>query len=76
VRKAPLVERQRAGAGRSEAEAGDEDVKVPNMVLAATLWYQWLAWALMIGAILTFVGLFVAYLIKVESPRYPKRQLR
>ncbi|HMK10260.1 MAG TPA: hypothetical protein VK461_01625 [Acidimicrobiales bacterium] len=46
------------------------------MVFAATLWYQWLAWALMIGVVLTLVALFVGYLVKVESPRYPKRQLR
>ena len=51
-------------------------VTMPDMILAATLWYQWLAWALMIGAVLTFIGLFVAYLIRVEAPRYPKRQLR
>jgi hypothetical protein len=51
-------------------------VTMPDMILAATLWYQWLAWALMIGAVLTFIGLFVAYLVRVEAPRYPKRQLR
>ena len=51
-------------------------VTMPGMILAATLWYQWLAWALMIGAVLTFIGLFVAYLVRVEAPRYPKRQLR
>jgi hypothetical protein len=49
---------------------------MPDMILAATLWYQWLAWALMIGAVLTLIALFVGYLIRVEAPRYPKRQLR
>jgi hypothetical protein len=51
-------------------------VTMPGMILAATLWYQWLAWALMIGAVLTLIALFVGYLIRVEAPRYPKRQLR
>lgn len=46
------------------------------MILAATLWYQWLAWALMIGTVLTAVMLLVGYLVKVEAPRYPKRTLR
>ncbi len=81
VREARIVERSEQEPPEhepdtDEAEAGDEDVTVPGMILAATLWYQWLAWALMIGAVLTFIGLFVAYLIRVEAPRYPKRQLR
>ena len=38
--------------------------------------YYWLAWALAIGVVLTLIGMLVGYLVKVESPRYPKRQLR
>jgi len=40
------------------------------------LWYYWLAWALAIGVVLTVVALVVGYIVKVEGPRYPKRQLR
>ncbi len=40
------------------------------------LWFYWLAWALAIGVVLTLIGLLVGYLVKVEAPRYPKRQLR
>ncbi len=50
---------------------------MPVMALAIEkLWYYWLAWALVIGTVLTLVGLVVGYIVKVESPRYPKRQLR
>ncbi len=47
------------------------------MILAIEkAWYYWLAWALAIGVVLTCVALLVGYLVKVEGPRFPKRQLR
>ena len=32
------------------------------------LWHYWIAWALVIGTVLTLVALVVGYLVKVESP--------
>jgi hypothetical protein len=43
------------------------------MVLAAEIWHYWIGVVLAAAAILTVVGLAVAYLVTVERPRYPKR---
>jgi hypothetical protein len=42
------------------------------MVLAAEIWHYWIGVVLAAAAILTAVGLVVAYVVKVERPRYPK----
>ena len=42
------------------------------MVLAAEIWHYWIGVVLALAAILTVVGLAVAYVVTVERPRYPK----
>ena len=67
--RSPACRAQRAGAG--ETGAGNITVTMPPMALAIEkLWYYWLAWALVIGTVLTLVALVVGYIVKVESPRF------
>ncbi len=42
-------------------------------MLLAWIWHYWLGVGLVIGTVLTLIGLAVSYLIKVELPRYPRR---
>lgn len=49
---------------------------MPVMLLAAEVWHYWLGWTIAIGAVLTLLGLIVAYLVKVQAPQYPKRGQR
>jgi hypothetical protein len=41
-------------------------------MFAAVVWHYWIGVALVFGALLTVAALFVNYLRKVESTRYPK----
>jgi len=43
------------------------------MVLAAEIWHYWIGVVLAAAAVLTVIGLAVAYVVTVERPRYPKR---
>ncbi len=66
-------------AAHCAGETGTGNITVTMLPMALAiekLWYYWLAWALVIGTVLTLVALVVGYIVKVESPRFPKRQLR
>jgi hypothetical protein len=43
------------------------------MVLGV-VWHYWIGVALFAGAVLTVLAVVVGYLVKVQSPQYPKRQ--
>ena len=42
-------------------------------VLAAKVWHYWLSIFLIIGTLLSLVGLGIGYLVKVVAPRYQRR---
>ncbi len=43
------------------------------MLHLAVVWHWWIGFFLAIGAVLAVLGVIVGYLMKVESPRYPKK---
>jgi hypothetical protein len=40
--------------------------------MLAVVWHYWLGVALVVGVVLTIIGVFAGYLRDVESTRYPK----
>jgi hypothetical protein len=43
------------------------------MLLAAKVWHYWIAFPLVALGVLTIVGLFIGYLVKVTAAKYPRR---
>jgi hypothetical protein len=76
--RAPATRCSRAEARTSEAGGAGRQGHgtMPGMVLAAEVWHYWLGWAIAIGAVLTTIALIIGYLVKVQSPQYPKRTQR
>ena len=42
-------------------------------LLAAKVWHYWIAVPLVAGAVLAIIATIVGYLVKVQSPKYPRR---
>jgi hypothetical protein len=42
--------------------------------MLAVLWTWWIGFFLSIGAFLTVVAVVAGYFMKVENPRYPRKQ--
>jgi hypothetical protein len=42
------------------------------MVLAAEIWHYWIGVSLVLATIAVVVAIVIAYLVKVERPRYPR----
>ena len=42
-------------------------------IVAGEVWHYWISWALVAGAVLAILGVIVGYLVKVQSPKYPRR---
>lgn len=40
----------------------------------AVIWHFWIGFFLAIGSLLTVLGVIAGYFIRVENPRYPKKQ--
>jgi len=40
----------------------------------AVIWHFWIGLALAIGSLGLIISVVVGYIVKVESPRYPKKQ--
>jgi len=40
----------------------------------AVVWHFWIGFVLAIATLITIIAVAAGYLIKVENPRYPKKQ--
>lgn len=42
-------------------------------MILAVVWHWWIGVFLAIGAIAALIGTIIGYIVKVQSPRYPRR---
>jgi hypothetical protein len=42
-------------------------------MILAVVWHWWIGVFLAIGAVVALLGTIIGYLVKVQSPRYPRR---
>ncbi len=44
-----------------------------ELIVAAKVWTYWIAVPLFAGAVLAVIGTAIGYVVRVQSPKYPRR---